>query len=407
MYYFNISGVSASHPLALRLSSGNTAAVPGTTNNNPVSGNANTSTLIIYRVPNDAPNSIVYQCVIHSGMIGTINIVDQYGTTLTTGSTYPITSSWSNNALTASSANSATSASYSLSSSFATNANTANSATSATSANSATSASYSLSSSYSVNSNTSISSSFASTSSYNLNSISSSYSLTASYALNSAGGGNVSTSSVIGQTFISDGTTINYTLTQSVSNTDQILVVTDGVVQMRTGSYTVSGSTLSLTNTIESGSQIDIRFLSGNSITSTSFATTASHALGIKSVNYSISNATAISVNTTAWTTIASTSITSSGKPIFLNGTGDGNPGQIGGWHRLRLYRDSTALGKFIIMENGGGNSNNCPFALTHIDVPGTGSFVYTIKAQQGSGEFTYGEEGNDQAPNLIAIELI
>jgi hypothetical protein len=176
---------------------------------------------------------------------------------------------------------------------------------------------------------------------------------------------------------------------------------------MRTGSYTVSGSTLSLTNTIESGSQIDIRFLSGNSITSVGFATTASHALGIKSVNYSVSNATAISVNTTTWTTIASTSITSSGKPIFLNATGDGNPGQIGGWHRLRLYRDSTALGKYIIMENGGGNSNNCPFALTHIDVPGTGSFVYTIKAQQGSGEFTYGEEGNDQAPNLIAIELI
>ena len=313
-------------------------------------------------------------------------------------------------ATSATSANSANTANTATSSSFASNATSSSFATTAgnaSSANSATSASYSLSSSYSVNSNTSISSSFASTSSYNLNSISSSYSLTASYALNSAGGGNVSTSSVIGQTFISDGTTINYTLTQSVSNTDQILVVTDGVVQMRTGSYTVSGSTLSLTNTIESGSQIDIRFLSGNSITNTSFATTASHALGIKSVNYSISNATAISVNTTAWTTIASTSITSSGKPIFLNGTGDGNPGQIGGWHRLRLYRDSTALGKFIIMENGGGNSNNCPFALTHIDVPGTGSFVYTIKAQQGSGEFTYGEEGNDQAPNLIAIELI
>ena len=71
---------------------------------------------------------------------------------------------------------------------------------------------------------------------------------------------------------------------------------------MRTGSYTVSGSTLSLTNTIESGSQIDVRFLSGGSATSASFATTSSHALGIKSVNYSISNATSISVNTTVWT---------------------------------------------------------------------------------------------------------
>jgi hypothetical protein len=162
LYYFNISGVSASHPFALRLSSGNTSAVPGTTNNDPVSGNANTSTLIIYRVPNDAPNSIVYQCTVHSSMIGTINIVNQYGTTLTTGSTYPITSSWSNNAT------------------------TATSATSATSANSATSASYSLTSSYNLNS---ISSSFASTASYNLNSISSSYALTASYAMNGGSGG--------------------------------------------------------------------------------------------------------------------------------------------------------------------------------------------------------------------------
>ena len=144
LYYFNISGVSASHPFALRLSNGNTSAVPGTTNNDPVSGNANTSTLIIYRVPNDAPSSIVYQCTVHSSMIGTINIVNQYGTTLTTGSTYPITSSWSNNATTA---------------------------TSATSANSATSAS------------------FASTASYNLNSISSSYALTASFSLNGGGGG--------------------------------------------------------------------------------------------------------------------------------------------------------------------------------------------------------------------------
>ena len=77
----------------------------------------------------------------------------QYGTTLTTGSSYPITSSWATNAITA---------------------------TSATSANSATSASYSLSSSYSVNSTTA---------SYVVNSISSSYALTASHALNASGGG--------------------------------------------------------------------------------------------------------------------------------------------------------------------------------------------------------------------------
>ena len=126
------------------------------------------------------------------------------GTTLVTGSTYPITSSWSNNSVNsnysnisisssfATSATSATSASYSLTSSYSTNA--AN-ATSATNATNSTSASYSLTSSYSVNSNTAISSSFASTASYNLNSISSSYALTSSFALNGGGGTTLTTGS--------------------------------------------------------------------------------------------------------------------------------------------------------------------------------------------------------------------
>ena len=127
LYYFNVSGVSASHPFALRLSSGNTSAVSGSTNNDPVNGLANTSTLIIYRVPADAPSSIVYQCVIHSGMIGTINIVDQYGTTLTTGSTYPITSSWSNNATSASYALNARSSSFAVTSSYVISASAAES----------------------------------------------------------------------------------------------------------------------------------------------------------------------------------------------------------------------------------------------------------------------------------------
>ena len=127
LYYFNVSGVSASHPFALRLSSGNTSAVSGSTNNDPVNGLANTSTLIIYRVPNDAPSSIVYQCVIHSGMIGTINIVDQYGTTLTTGSSYPITSSWSNNATSASYALNARSSSFAVTSSYVISASAAES----------------------------------------------------------------------------------------------------------------------------------------------------------------------------------------------------------------------------------------------------------------------------------------
>ena len=90
LYYFNWNAVASSHPIALRLSNGNTAAVPGTTNNNPTTGQNSTNTLTSYRVPLDAPSSIVYQCVFHSSMIGTINIVNQNGATGATGPQGPI-----------------------------------------------------------------------------------------------------------------------------------------------------------------------------------------------------------------------------------------------------------------------------------------------------------------------------
>jgi plastocyanin len=87
-YYFNLTNVTSSHPLALRLSSGNTSAIPGTSGNNASSGaygNGTTLTMVTYRVPFDAPATIVYQCVVHAGMIGTINIVDQTGYTGSAG----------------------------------------------------------------------------------------------------------------------------------------------------------------------------------------------------------------------------------------------------------------------------------------------------------------------------------
>ena len=79
LYNFNFTNVTSSHPIALRLSSGSTTAVPGTTGNNATSGvygNGTVSTIVAYQVPFDAPSTIYYQCVYHSGMIGTINIVN-------------------------------------------------------------------------------------------------------------------------------------------------------------------------------------------------------------------------------------------------------------------------------------------------------------------------------------------
>ncbi|MBZ5782239.1 hypothetical protein, partial [Klebsiella aerogenes] len=38
LYYFNLTNITSGHPLALRLTSGNTSTVPGTIGNNPTSG---------------------------------------------------------------------------------------------------------------------------------------------------------------------------------------------------------------------------------------------------------------------------------------------------------------------------------------------------------------------------------
>jgi len=78
-YSFNFTNVGSGHPIALRLTSGNTSAVPGTTGNNPSSGvygDGTVPTTVTYQVPLDAPSVIYYQCVVHSGMIGTINVVN-------------------------------------------------------------------------------------------------------------------------------------------------------------------------------------------------------------------------------------------------------------------------------------------------------------------------------------------
>ena len=85
LYYFDFSDISSSNPLALRLETGDTSVIPGTESNDPVSGtNGN---LVVYRVPLDAPNSIVYQGTADSNWVGLINIFDQVGYTGSAGFT--------------------------------------------------------------------------------------------------------------------------------------------------------------------------------------------------------------------------------------------------------------------------------------------------------------------------------
>ena len=325
----------------------------------------------------------------------------------TISSSYALSSSYARTASNSITANSATSASYALTSSYsfvanaavtATSANTANSANAATSASYALTASFasnagsslttgstypitaswSVSSSYVVNAGNSTSSSFASTASYVENSVSSSYALTASYALvagSGGSGGSTSTSSLIGQTFVPTASVSQLSLTQSVSNNDQILVILDGLVQSRTGSYTVTGSTLNLTENADSGSIIDVRFLAGASTVSSSFATTSSYALTTapRTAIYRYGTTSVVNPGSYAYTIIKYDTAVTDSTGWYDNTNGRFTP-TVAGWYQVsagaRVYSSGgegyLALRKngTDIMSSGGGNAVNSVLSL-------------------------------------------
>jgi len=204
----------------------------------------------------------------------------------------------------------------------------------------------------------------ASTASYIVNSISSSYALTASYALNAgSGGGSTTTSSLIGQTFVPTASVSQLSLTQSVSNNDQILVILDGLVQSRTGSYTVSGSTLTLTENADSGSNIDVRFLggssSGGSSVSSSYALTSSFSSTSppRTAIYRYGTTSIVNPGGYADTIIKYDTAVSDSTSWYNNSNGRFTP-TVAGWYMVcgsaRVYGgSSTAEGYLGLFKNG------------------------------------------------------
>lgn len=68
-YHFNVN--ASGHPFEIRLSNGGSAYSTGVTNNAAQVGR------VVFTVPMDAPETLVYQCTNHSGMVGTIRIGKQ------------------------------------------------------------------------------------------------------------------------------------------------------------------------------------------------------------------------------------------------------------------------------------------------------------------------------------------
>jgi|TARA_B100001939_G_scaffold188889_1_gene162651 hypothetical protein len=120
-----------------------------------------------------------------------------------------------------------------------------------------------------------------------------------------------------------------------------------------------------------------------------------------------VSDSSAVTVNSATATTLASVSITTTGKPVLLTACGNSNPGQDGGFFLYRLYRDSTEIGKRHKAENGGTSSQNYVFAISDIDTPAAGTYTYAIKAYQGSGTHVFGEDGDVEGAVITACEII
>lgn len=91
--------------------------------------------------------------------------------------------------------------------------------------------------------------------------------------------------------------------------------------------------------------------------------------------------------------TIQSASITTSGFPVQITVTGDGEPAS-GGWHKLQIYRDSTAIGEIFQIEAPASNKN-MTIAMSAIDTPVAGTYTYSVKVVGSSGlSITYSENG-------------
>ena len=82
--------------------------------------------------------------------------------------------------------------------------------------------------------------------------------------------------------------------------------------------------------------------------------------------------------------TIQSSSITTSGFPVQVTVTGDAEP--VGsGWHRLQIYRDSTAIGEILHIQTTTGGVN-MTIAMSTIDTPVAGTYTYSVKIVGSNG---------------------
>jgi hypothetical protein len=121
-------------------------------------------------------------------------------------------------------------------------------------------------------------------------------------------------------------------------------------------------------------------------------------------MNYEQQQSTKQSGISASGVTIVSKSFTTNGYPVQVIVTGDAENSTAGGWVKLQLFRDSTAIGKIVHVEMSAG-SENVPYALTVIDTPSAGTYTYALKTVStvSTGTMSFGET---DGPVLTMIEL-
>lgn len=213
------------------------------------------------------------------------------------------------------------------------------------------------------------------------------------------------TSTFTGEVLLSSSTSIGDVSSIEISYIDGATSNIQDQINLKANSAspTFTGTVvLPSTTSIGNISSTEIQYL--DNVTS-NIQTQLNNKVSKNGVNYALSSSTVTTVNSSTPTVIASATITTNGNPVLIVATGDGNPANTGDWNYVRIYRDSTPIGKYIIFQTSGASHNHA-FAQTTIDVPASGTYTYTLRAWTGQGTMTYGETGNDQAPTLICLEL-
>ena len=185
--------------------------------------------------------------------------------------------------------------------------------------------------------------------------------------------------------------------------------------------YTLSGSVQPLpSNLVSSSAQITaFGFISssttvdtGSLVTTSSFTTLSSSvdsrldtleaSIITGSPNYTQVLGNRRTSITTTGVSIISGSITTTGNPVQIMVTGDANPVNVSSWTRLQIYRNETAIGNIVQVENS--SNLNVPYCVNVIDTASAGTYTYSMRTVSGiSGLFDFGES---MGPTLTIVEL-